>query len=185
MKRLLLVTGDIASGKSTFSRILSARCGAAVFQKDGVKEILGERIPCTDRAENKRLSLAAVDILIHIFSELAPAGVPVILESNFHAEELERLHAAAAANGYEVLTLVLRGDIETIYRRYVHRMRDEDRHPVHLSASLHIRENFVRYVEEARREPVLGAQIAIDATDYAYQTDEALLERIGAFMAGD
>ncbi len=42
MKKLLLITGDIAAGKSTFSKILSARYSAAVFQKDTVKEILGE-----------------------------------------------------------------------------------------------------------------------------------------------
>lgn len=40
MKKLLLITGDIAAGKTTFSKILSQRYCAAVFQKDTVKEIL-------------------------------------------------------------------------------------------------------------------------------------------------
>ena len=42
MKKLLLITGDIAAGKTTFSKILSAIYGAAVFQKETVKQILGD-----------------------------------------------------------------------------------------------------------------------------------------------
>ena len=36
MKKLLLITGDIAAGKSTFSKILAERYRVAVFQKDTV-----------------------------------------------------------------------------------------------------------------------------------------------------
>ncbi|MDE7478751.1 MAG: deoxynucleoside kinase [Lachnospiraceae bacterium] len=39
MKKLLLITGDIAAGKSTFSKILSKRYCTTVFQKDTIKEI--------------------------------------------------------------------------------------------------------------------------------------------------
>lgn len=185
MKRLLLITGDIASGKTSFSNILSARCGAPVFQKDTVKEIFGDRIDFLDRAENKQLSLAAVDLMVYMFAAISRSGVPLILEANFRAEELERLRAAADERGYEVLTLVLRGEIETLYRRYIHRMNEEGRHPVHLSAPLHIREEFERYVEEARREEIPGERIEIDATEFSFQTDETLLGAIDAFLTGE
>ena len=72
MKKLLLITGDIAAGKSTFSRLLSARYGAAAFQKDAVKEVLSDRIGFHTREENKALSYAAVDMMCHIFSQAAP-----------------------------------------------------------------------------------------------------------------
>ena len=182
MKKLLLITGDIAAGKTTFSRILSQRSGAAAFQKDTIKEILGDHIEYLDRAENKQLSLAAVELMIHIFSALSASGVPLILEANFSGAELEKLHAAAAGSGYEVLTLVLRADVETLFERYLHRMREEQRDPVHLSAPLHIREEFEHYVEQGRREEVPGEQIAIDASDFSFQKDEELLHKIDCFM---
>lgn len=182
MKKLLLITGDIAAGKTTFSRILSRRCGAAAFQKDTVKEILGNHIAFLDRTENKQLSLAAVELMIHIFTALSESGAALILEANFSAEELEKLHAAATESGYEVLTLVLRADVETLYERYLRRIREEHRNPVHLSAPLHIREEFERYVEQGRREAIPGEQIAIDASDFSFQTDEELLEKIDRFM---
>ena len=115
MRRLLLITGDLATGKTTFSNALSARYGAAVLQKDRIKEVLGDEI-----------------------------GV--------------------------------------LFERYCRRMTRENRHPVHLSAPLHVQEEFRRYVLDARREAVPGETIGIDATDFSYQTDEALLEKIDAFM---
>lgn len=185
MKRLLLITGDLATGKTTFSNLLSARYGAAVFQKDRIKETLGDEIGFRDRAENKRLSVATVVLMRQIFSALTVCGVPVILEANFRANELEAIHAAAAGGGYQVLTLVLRGDLDVLYGRYCHRMREENRHPVHLSAPLHVREEFERYVLQARQEKVPGETEEIDASDFSYQTDGELIAKIDAFMHSD
>ena len=182
MKKLLLITGDLATGKTTFSRVLAARCGAVVFQKDTIKEILGDTIAFRDRAENKALSVAAVAVMIHIFEKLAEQGGNLILEANFRTNELEKLQTVAAEKGFEVLTLSLRGDIDVLYGRYVHRMQDENRHPVHLSAPLHIREEFERYILALRQETVPGETIEIDASDFSYQTDAALLERIDRFL---
>ena len=123
MKRLLLITGDLATGKTTFSNLLSARYGAAVFQKDRIKETLGDEIGFRDRAENKRLSVATVVLMRQIFSALTVCGVPVILEANFRANELEAIHAAAAGGGYQVLTLVLRGDLDVLYMTRIQRER--------------------------------------------------------------
>ncbi|MBP3655604.1 MAG: AAA family ATPase [Clostridia bacterium] len=182
MRRLLLITGDIAAGKTTFSRILAARCHAPVFQKDTIKEILGDRIGFANREENRRLSSAAMQIMRHIFSSLAAADVPLILEANFHTEELNVLHTLAAEHGYDVLTLVLRGEPEVLYGRYLYRMNEENRHPVHLSTTLHIREDFLRTAAFIRSEHIPGHVIEVCATDCAYQTDAALLQQIDAFM---
>ena len=77
MKKLLLITGDIAAGKSTFSKILAERYRVAVFQKDTVKEILGDSIGFRDREENKRLSNAAVETMCHIFIRLRQRVAPL------------------------------------------------------------------------------------------------------------
>lgn len=46
----------------------------------------------------------------------------LILKSNFHTVELETLHKMAYENNYEVLTLVLRGDVEILHKRYLNRI---------------------------------------------------------------
>ena len=56
MKKLLLITGDLATGKSTFSNVLAKRYQITVFQKDSIKEVLGDHIGFTNREENLKLS---------------------------------------------------------------------------------------------------------------------------------
>lgn len=184
MRKLLLITGDIAAGKSTFSRILSERYCTAAFQKDTIKEILGDTIGFQNREENKLLSNATVEIMGHIFSRIAVTGSSVILEANFHEAELRKLHAVADENHYDVLTIVLRGDAEVLYQRYLYRMREENRHPVHLTTSLNVKEDFVRWAERSRKEKIIGATLNVEATDFSYQADPAVLSRIDTFMEG-
>lgn len=182
MKKLLLITGDIAAGKSTFSRILSARYNILMLQKDTVKEILGDRIAWQNREENKALSDAAINIMCHVFSRNAMTEADMILEANFHEKELEILHSLANRSQYDVLTLVLHGDADVLYQRYIHRLKEENRHPVHLSTTLDKKEDFLKLADFIRTEKVLGKVLVIEATDLSYQEDPAVLIRIDNFM---
>lgn len=111
MPKLLLITGNLAAGKSTWANILSTRYAANVFSKDTIKEVLGDTIGFSNREEDKKLSGAAMELLLFLFAECGKLRKNCILESNFHAAELERLHGIALENQYELLTLILRGDI--------------------------------------------------------------------------
>lgn len=182
MKKLLLIMGDLATGKSTFSSILSKRCNVNAFNKDTIKEIFGDTIGFANREENLKLSKATMELMIFLYSEFAKLKKPLILEANFHRAELERLQQIAATNNYEVLILVLRGDVEILHKRYLKRMENENRHPVHLSTTLDVFEDFKGYTEWARKEEIKGNVININADDFSYQTDNALLLQIDQFM---
>ena len=182
MKKLLLIMGDLACGKSTFANILSKRYNTNVFGKDSIKEVLGDTIGFTNREENLKLSRATMELMFFLFSEFAKLGKPLILESNFHTKELETLHKLAAEQDYDILTLVLRGDVELLHKRYLHRMQNENRHPVHLSTTLDVFEDFKGYVEYTRKEEIPGKVLEIDANDFSYQSDEAILNSIDDFM---
>ena len=185
MGKLLLLTGDLATGKSTFAGILSRRYDANLFFKDSIKEVLGDTIGFSNRAENKKLSAAAMELMFFIFSEFAKVNKNLILESNFHTAELEKLHTLAFTHHYEVLTLVLRGDIETLHKRYLNRMLNENRHPVHLSTTIDVFDDFKACTEYLRSEEIPGNTLIIDATDFSYQTDSEILKKIDAFMKTD
>ena len=184
MKKLLLIMGDLATGKSTFANILSKRYDTNVFFKDSIKEVLGDTIGFSNREENKKLSNATMELMFFIFSEFGKLNKNLILESNFHTIELERLHKLAFENNYEVLTLVLRGDVEILYKRYLNRMHNENRHPVHLSTTLDVFDDFKGYTEYLRTEQILGNAMYINADDFSYQTDKDILDNIVDFMRG-
>lgn len=182
MPKLLLITGDLAAGKTTFSRILSERYKENLFHKDTLKEVLGETIGFSNREENLKLSKAAIELMIFIFSEFAKQNKNLILESNFHEIELTRLHETANKHGYEVLTLVLRGDAEILHKRYLNRITNENRHPVHLSVSLNDIDDFKKCLAWGRKEEIPGNTIQINGNSFSCQSDQKLLDLIDHFM---
>ena len=111
MKKLLLITGDLACGKSTFGEILAKRYNSAAFYKDKIKEILGDTIGFESREDNLKLSYATMEIMTHIFIETAKVGSDLILEANFKEHEMERIYTMAEDAGYDMLTLVLTADM--------------------------------------------------------------------------
>ena len=74
MRKLLLVMGDLAAGKSTFANMLSKRYHTVVFFKDSIREVLGDTIGFSNREESKKLSRATMELMFHIFSRLAKQG---------------------------------------------------------------------------------------------------------------
>lgn len=182
MQKLLLITGDLATGKSTFANILSKKYDTNVFFKDSIKEVLGDSIGFSNRAENKKLSNATMELMFFIFSEFGKLGKNLILESNFHTIELEKLHKLAAEYNYEILTIVLRGDVEILHKRYLNRMLNENRHPVHLSTTLDVFEDFKSCTDFLRTAVIPGKSIYINADDFSYQTDLEVLRKIDEFM---
>ncbi len=182
MKKLLLITGDLAAGKSTFANILSKRYQTSVFTKDTIKEVLGDTIGFSNREENKRLSFATIELMMFLFSEFMKLDKDLILEANFHTAELQRLHQMASVNHYRVLTLVLQGDVGTLHKRYLNRMKNENRHPVHLSTTLDVFENFANCTDYLRSAEIPGSVMHIEANHFSYQSDPAILRKIDEFM---
>ena len=61
-------------------------------------------------------------------------------------------------------------------------MHHENRHPVHLSTTLDIYEDFKDYIERGRQETITGNILSINADDFTYQTDVSILKQIDDFM---
>jgi dephospho-CoA kinase len=69
MRKLLLIMGDLATGKSTFANLLSQRFKTVLFCKDPIKETMGDTFGFSNRAENLKLSYATADLMYLIFSD--------------------------------------------------------------------------------------------------------------------
>lgn len=184
MKKLLIITGDLACGKSTFAEHLSVKYGVPLFCKDNVKEILGDTVGFSDRAENRRLSVASVQIMEHIFARLAERGQDMIAEANFRSEELEAFHKIAENSGFDMLTLRFTGDEAILFRRFRDRIEHGDRHPVHQSAGLKDLETFSAYLHTIRAEILPGRVVDVCADDFSFYSDPVLTETIERFMEG-
>ncbi len=182
MKKLLLITGDLATGKSTFASILSKRYGVTVMYKDRIKEVLGDTIGFADREENLKLSRATMELMTYGFAELVKLKSDVILEANFKETEMARLNEIAARNGYDMLTLVLTADMDIIYKRFVNRIENENRHPVHISG-FEGYDSLKYYIALGRKQRTFGKTLEICADNFSYQSDSQILDKIDAFMS--
>ena len=121
-------------------------------------------------------------MMLFLFTSFAQTDEDLILEANFRQAELEQLHRLAEERHYQVLTLRLQGREDILHRRYLHRIQQENRHPVHLSPRMDKLEDFAAYLQKGRENFVPGAVIDIAADDFSYQSDPALWEQIRAFL---
>lgn len=182
MKKLVLVMGDLAAGKTTFAKKIANKYKIACYNKDSIKEIASNNLPYNTKEESRKLSILAVEVMIDMFKECCEYEMPLILEANFHQDEIYKLHNIANENGYDVLTLLFQADIDILHKRFVNRAENENRHPVHLSHTLKEFEEFKNYIETSRNEKPIGKVIKINANSFTYQDDETLLKEIENFI---
>ena len=64
MQRLIIITGDLAAGKSTLAAALSESLGIPFIIKDTLKEIVCDNVGYQTRQENRLLSITATQDMI-------------------------------------------------------------------------------------------------------------------------
>ncbi len=140
LKKLIIILGDLASGKSTLARVIANKLNSLCLVKDDIKELLGDRIGFHNRDENLKLSQATFDIMKYVVRQFPSTASSIVLESNFRPYEIKELNALSVELSFEVYMIVLTGDPEVLYTRYV--SRNPERHIVHQSVGLVDRQKF-------------------------------------------
>ena len=164
MANLIIITGDLASGKSTLAASLSEALNVVYITKDSLKEIACDAIGYETREENRELSISAVNSMIYVFNQTAKVGGDLILEANFRSEELEDIQEIAEDNNYQVLLLSLIGDVNLLYQRFLDRL--STRHIAHKSLHLdYSLESFVSYIEMLRNQDTIFPNHQIDMSN--------------------
>lgn len=170
--KLILISGDLASGKSTFSKELSKQINVPVFNKDNIKEILGDVIGFKDREENLKLSVATFEIFEYMSKTLMKSNITYILESNFRSKELEKLKTLSIENNYEIITFVLQADIGVLHKRFMDRINSGTRNKVHMSVDLSNYSDFEKLIKVMRMVEYPGRVYRIDTTQFNIDYNE-------------
>ena len=175
MANLIVISGDLAAGKSTLAASLSHELNLVHLTKDSLKEIACDAIGYSTREENRQLSIAATDSMIYFFHQCALVNQSLILEANFRQDEMVKIKEIADEYNYQVLLLNLTGDINLLYQRFLDRM--VNRHIAHRSLNLDYSiDRFASYINEIRNQDLLYPAFTIDMTDLDEEevTEEAL-----------
>jgi predicted kinase len=156
-RRVVIVSGPPAAGKSTLAAPLAAELGFALIAKDRIKETLHDALgwaAIPDLAWSQRLGAAAMELLWALALD-APA---VVLEANFWPGDA-RVEARMRALGTVPVEVHCQCPIDECMRRYAERA--PSRHSVHVDAERGATaETFARSARPIGQGPV----ITVDTT---------------------
>ena len=178
MKKVVLITGDLAAGKSTLADNLSKTLNFTCIKKDCVKEIICDSVGFSTREENKRISVAAVDSMIHFLEQTLKIGGEVILEANFRLQEILRIQDIVKQYNGELFIIYLTGDPKILYERFLSRV--PTRHRAHLSIGLDKDyDKFVDYINDLRNQLERIDCLKIDTTSLL---EEDVLNKASSYI---
>ncbi len=178
MRKIIILGGVLAAGKSTFSRMIGEKFGVTVVNKDNLKEILGDTIRVDTREDNLKLSVVSFNLMSYLVEKNYGT---LVLESNFKAHELKELKEQCQRLEYQVLSLIFDAENEVLHKRFINRL-GENRHYVHKSQDFSKIEDFIPTLDALRGLDYFGEIINIDATNFDYQKDASLFAKIEAFI---
>lgn len=162
-KTLIIITGKLASGKSTLARDLSSSLNIACFIKDEYKEHLVDVYGYQNREENRKLSIKAVSIMQEEAKKIFNQGKSAILEANFRENEIAEIIALSERYGYKTYLFLLSADDKVLYERFL--LRVPTRHIAHLSLGLDKDfDKFVNYNNDLATQVEKFDHINIDTT---------------------
>ena len=150
-RRIVLVSGPPASGKTAIARPLAEALGFALLTKDDIKEALFLALngPAGDLEFSHRMSGAAMDILW----SLAPHCPRLVLEANFRTQDPAEREKLASLRG-NIVEVHCRLPLEEASRRFARRAREERHHPAHALQKISL-DRLAEYAEPFGMTPVL------------------------------
>jgi predicted kinase len=182
---LILVSGPPASGKTTLSKRISDDLKIPAFSKDGLKEMLFDRIGFKERELSKQFGRICSETLWHIAETEIISGNSLILESNFDPDfaklQLDRLEALSSLKVVEVFCHAPK---DILIDRFVERIRRGERHPGH--GDTVIPEQIAQQYFQRDSTPLGFSEhcIDFDSTDLSNLQFEDTLKTLRAWVLG-
>ncbi len=180
MKTLILFGGQLAALKTTVSKRISADLGVPVFNKDDIKEVLGDHIGFSNREENLKLSDATFSLMLYMAKSTLNTQPSVMLESNFKKHEFQQVETLSKKNGWQMLFIFMTADLKTLYQRY--KDRNPNRHNVHKSTGDIPEDVFGRVVENYNHEVKPLSDFVFDTTTFNDELYHGLKDKISLWI---
>jgi len=187
-KRIIIVAGHLAAGKTAFALRLSKELNVPCFIKDTFKEAICKSAPVTNREAGKLFSAVTFDAMTYAAGRLMEAGFPLILEGNFvpvevkAADEEGIIEELIRKHGYGSLTFILIGDPRVLHERFTRREALPERGSANNIFSEFTYEDFLRSAEALGRFNAGGEIVNIDTTDFNAVDFDKYIEAARAFM---
>ncbi|MBT9777744.1 hypothetical protein GPL15_14665 [Clostridium sp. MCC353] len=173
MKKIIIIQGYLASGKSTFALKLSKSINVPYLIKDTFKIALCENITVADRKESSRFSTVTFDAMMYVTERMLEAGYPIILEGNFMPGGIKKVDESMCIKrlidkyGYSSLTFQFTGDPQVLYKRFIDREKTPERGQVNTMGYVPSYDEFNKWCHNLDNFNVGGELVKVDTTDFS------------------
>lgn len=183
-KKLVLIAGSPATGKSYLIKIIKDKFNnPLIISPDDIKEMYADSIGFSNLDEKKQLENKVWKFYYSIMDQYMEAGKKIIVsEYPFSMKQYDNLKKFANSYDYNVTTIRLVTEFETLWERRYERDRKPDRHLSHMMKSYHngnqlkdrnqannhiTKTEFKEIIDDRKyNEFVLGKLLEIDTTDF-------------------
>ncbi len=184
----ILMSGLPASGKTTVAEYISKKMNLSVISKDDIKEILFDTIGFTSRENKLKLGIASSGIMNHIVEKMMQNNLPFIVDNNFENTGASEIKNLVKKYSYDAVTVLVDGDIDIIYGRFIERDKSPDRHRGHVVNTMYPeketnqfepildKDTFEsRYVGRGMRDFAVGKKFTVDSS---YEGEDDLISLV-------
>ena len=187
-KKIIIVEGYLASGKSTFALQLSQYINVPYLIKDTFKIALCESISIASRNESSAFSAVTFDAMMYVTERMFETGGPIIIEGNFVPAGVKKVDEAGVIRrlidkyDYSSLTFKFTGDTQVLYKRFVEREETLERGRVNKIESDVSYDEFNGWCHNLGGFDVGGKIIRVDTTCFDSVDFEGYFEAARQFI---
>ncbi len=188
-KYIVIITGDLASGKTSYGIKISNTLGIPFFSKDKIKEVLYDSISGgndLDYESKRKIGSTSYDIFYYIIEEQMKSGMPLVAESNFTEESIPIIKELLTKYNYKCVTVKFTGDLHVLHDRFIKREYSDERH-----SGLFSNGKFDNYEVFESRASVLrnfkidDNEIIVDTTDFNTVDYDSIINYIKGVVYGN
>lgn len=187
-RKIIIIEGYLASGKSTFARRLSKSLNVPYLIKDTFKMALCRSVSVTNRAESSAFSAVTFDGMLYVAERMLETGCPIILEGNFVPAGVKKVDEARAikdlidAYRYAALDFKFTGDTRVLHRRFLEREKTAERGEVNKIGEDVPYEAFRQWCHNLDNFDVGAETVGVDTTDFSNVDFETYIRLARKFM---
>ncbi|MCI8622381.1 MAG: ATP-binding protein [Provencibacterium sp.] len=187
-KKILIVEGYLASGKSTFALRLSQKLKVPYLIKDTFKTALCKSVTIADRQESSRFSGITFDAMMYVAERMLEAGYPLVIEGNFvpagikKTDESEIIRQLIKRYAYRSLDFKFVGDTRVLHQRFIEREKTPERGQANVIGEEVPLGVFDTWCHNLDGFHVGGRSVRVDTTDFNHVDFQGLLETAHQFM---
>lgn len=170
-KKIIIIGGYLAAGKSTFALQLSQSIHVPYLMKDTFKTAICNNISLADRKESSLFSAVTFDAMMYVTERLFEAGSPLIIEGNFVPAGIKKVDEAGVIQrlinqySYTPLTFKFTGDTQILYKRFMEREQTAERGQANKMGFDVPYDLFDQFCHNLDNFTIKGETIPIDTTD--------------------